>query len=772
MKNDDFRDLIDVEVAPVKPQAKLPKVAVESLGAWQAHTSGIGLKLLQKFGFRGRLGANESGVSQAVAVKVRPSGQGLGFGGFKEASQLTSNKLFQAEWQGKDGDQHILSDENDEESSSDEFFGLEKEAKRRLKRPMKSVVETLADESGWKKGKRARKRNVVTVEDILNSAEGESKPKQAIIDMRGAQQRVITDLTAIGSMIMAENGNPKLGEELLFNISLIVDLSEINIMKLSNSLQHKRRQENNKKGEIDSLSTEIEPTEERIHRLDQMAAILNKINAKVAESSASLSISSLGKVFASLWESFQEEFISLRLVDCIPSLSRQILLPRLNTWDIKENPNFIYSINKEWDSFRRIFNDSKWQMYSQEMEYIFKDIMKTTFLPTLRKWVMHQWNPLFDESTSISIVLQDYEKFVDTNEAYNFRQTFILPKIERAIQDWIHHHSTCLTMDQIILPWLPTLGNLMSSLLKDVRQKLSHYCHLSEFTIADSKVLNMLKPWKAIFDINSWKNFVDKVIIPSIIRDFQHHFSICPSDQNIDLLLAFLPWKECGIFSKSQFRAILVSEILFPWLIVLLKWLSQSDHIATSEIVEWYEGWKGLFLNELHDLEVRRIFHQALVFMESYLESPSLFGSKYDDGWVDGLEKETYHTVLQRILLNEKNMYQNNEDYYYRNKSGSTGESNSHDDNEDGEYVDVNKPTKATKNNVELTFRDVVELFASDHEIVFLPRNGNLLNNKQLWSFGNIPCYLDQDVVFALSNKSGQYEPTSLQDLLSRVQGK
>ena len=49
----------------------------KDLGAWEKHTKGIGLKLLKKFGFNGRLGANEDGISSSVEVKVRPSGLGL-----------------------------------------------------------------------------------------------------------------------------------------------------------------------------------------------------------------------------------------------------------------------------------------------------------------------------------------------------------------------------------------------------------------------------------------------------------------------------------------------------------------------------------------------------------------------------------------------------------------------------------------------------------------------------------------------------------------------
>ena len=48
--------------------------------AWEKHTKGIGFALLQKMGFKGRLGKEEKGVAAPIEVERRPDGAGLGFG--------------------------------------------------------------------------------------------------------------------------------------------------------------------------------------------------------------------------------------------------------------------------------------------------------------------------------------------------------------------------------------------------------------------------------------------------------------------------------------------------------------------------------------------------------------------------------------------------------------------------------------------------------------------------------------------------------------------
>ncbi len=48
-------------------------------------------------GFTGRLGKQSTGVTRQIEVKLRPQGIGLGFGNFKEASNLKVNREIEAD---------------------------------------------------------------------------------------------------------------------------------------------------------------------------------------------------------------------------------------------------------------------------------------------------------------------------------------------------------------------------------------------------------------------------------------------------------------------------------------------------------------------------------------------------------------------------------------------------------------------------------------------------------------------------------------------------
>lgn len=65
----------------------------------------------------------------------------------------------------------------------------------------------------------------------------------------------------------------------------------------------------------------------------------------------------------------------------------------------------------------------------------------------------------------------------------------------------------------------------------------------------------------------------------------------------------------------------------------------------------------------------------------------------------------------------------------------------------------------------EISFKDVVEAYAADSGVTFMPRPGREHEGKQVWVFGKSTCYLDQDVVFA-SVGDGTWRPMALEDLL------
>ena len=64
-----------------------------------------------------------------------------------------------------------------------------------------------------------------------------------------------------------------------------------------------------------------------------------------------------------------------------------------------------------------------------------------------------------------------------------------------------------------------------------------------------------------------------------------------------------------------------------------------------------------------------------------------------------------------------------------------------------------------------VTFKDVVEAFAANNGVTFMPKAGRMHEGRQIWLFGTSLCYLDQDVVFTFVSENN-WRPIGLEELL------
>ena len=316
---------------------------------------GIGMKLLNKFGFTGRLGAKENGVSRAIEVVVRPNGQGLGFGDFTESSALVVNKKLVAEWSGVEY--------------------VEDEATLEAKRAKKIVTEQIADSKSWKKNRKEKQQvKSVKVSDYLDGKTTEADSKVVIIDMRGEQTRVLTDYSEM-NVVSADDENeaPKLGQELLYNINLVVDLLEIDVTQQSKKLSQETQKVNIITSDITLLESQSGTDLPRLKRLENVMKILNKVAEKqkkelnkknaedllkndtddnnmdvectVIEPEYEITLSAIGTLFQTLHKNYTEEFHIFGLIQLLPSLLSPVLQRMFSTWQPLLEPDRMAEIH-------------------------------------------------------------------------------------------------------------------------------------------------------------------------------------------------------------------------------------------------------------------------------------------------------------------------------------------------------------------------------------------------------------------------------------------
>ena len=74
-------------------------------------------------------------------------------------------------------------------------------------------------------------------------------------------------------------------------------------------------------------------------------------------------------------------------------------------------------------------------------------------------------------------------------------------------------------------------------------------------------------------------------------------------------------------------------------------------------------------------------------------------------------------------------------------------------------------PGAPTGRSGEVTFKDVVESYAADKGVAFIPKASRFHEGKQIWMFGKSTCYLDRDVVFVyIADQT--WRATALEEIL------
>jgi tuftelin-interacting protein 11 len=263
-----------------------------SLARWEKHTKGIGSKLLQKMGWKGQGGLGTKrrkqaattttpiaakGISRPVEVVVRPANLGLGFGNFKEATQLKSNQQIEAQVRGID-----IEKEKKRKYSEDEDFVASASNPNHASSAIPSTNDLLLQQS-WKKRARNKKPQVIPYQQLLERQlqQQQRSGGQVIIDMRGPNFGKNDNETSTKTL----QGPPPLGEELLYNVSFLLNTYE---NKLHSSATFSRSTDA-KVASMDSNIAEMEERyrlgQERMQKMNKAVEIVHQIKSITAHGS-------------------------------------------------------------------------------------------------------------------------------------------------------------------------------------------------------------------------------------------------------------------------------------------------------------------------------------------------------------------------------------------------------------------------------------------------------------------------------------------------------
>jgi len=559
------------------------------LGVWEKHTKGIGKKLLEKFGFKGRLGANEDGISQIVEVELRASGIGLGFG--SEGSRT---------FQSKDPFDSSIANVNEQKSVKLDRTNI-----------------------------RQRKRKKIKVED-LSIQENDDQPSTLSMN--------IIDLSD------PDHFSFQVGKELLFNLESLETSLYMNISKNKTSYHDLLSQFHIMKTKISlcdadltNLMDKVNISSKFLERFEFISRTIQFMGKSIGYDSIILAFQEILSAFVDTLKSSGDEFATFGLIELLYDISDKACNAAI---DDNEQLNVVLAILTGWGNF---FNEIK--------ESNFLNITHNGLI-SLKKWIdgsviykenfIQNWNYAVSAIyLKIFLLLED---FTFHDSSFRLFSEVIVVNLNNLFEMWAPNTIPVKSeLADIIYPWtLSQQFDEVDILVGSIYKKIVK--HISNKSL-DENDLALLNCWRKVFKKKTFDELIIRLIIPKLIYSLRKSESVVQLE-SYNSLDSILKW--INIISEPYAICLIAGELLSKWSLSVMHALSKNDSLTA--IHHSYCNWRATIPLELRNASwIISYFHRVLSILDLYADG-ELLGSDIQATILELENKqENFFSVLKLI---------------------------------------------------------------------------------------------------------------------------
>jgi hypothetical protein len=718
------------------------------------------MKLLEKMGYKkgGGLGKDGSGMTAPMETQMRPKTMGMGFGDFKEAGQLNrakGSKAAEAVARKKARDagaeEEDLEDaaENEarrkraEKETRERAMWKKRDDLRRARREYRTAEEVLAEQE---KADAAAARAAAAGVPVDRGSHAAHRPKMTIIDMRGGGgARVVTDLTRLGEDAPPADGGGGGDDddvplpELQHNLRLIVDLAEAEIQTTDAKIRHEKDTRELLARERARLADDAERSEEACERLRLALTLAEKCETTARGGGGALALAQLATMYGEMRANFPETFRAPHdMADAALAHAHPLVTELFDRdrggWDPLREPTRGAEALRPW---RGVLEGSRG--VSRDVD-IFEapdggDRMTTLLtdavIQPLRAAIATRWDVADPEP--LLRFFDAWSAILPPSALNDLRANVLLPRLQSAVESWDPTRDAT-PIHAWTHPWLPTLGDAMRPLWAPIRHKLGNA--LGAWHPSDASALTALSPWRRVFDERDWESLFARCVVPKLEHAL-NALVINPAAQSLDEIRWVLAWEPV---TPTRRMVSLLEAGFFPkWLRVLHAWLS-SENPDLEEVTRWYLGWKSVFSEEILSHErVRTQLNVALDMMNQAVTGEGVRAPPTAAATAAAARDAAAAAAAAAATT---------------------------------KAATKKKPLGPSDAVEEMSLRDAVEAFASEHDVTFAPKPGRIVEGLQAYAFGSITVTIDSAKQMLLAQVEGRWAPVSLDALLERHKAK
>ena len=713
---------------------KKPPPRVKDLGKFEKHTKGFGMKYLSKFGFKGRLGKYEQGVAQPVAVQVRPDRRGISYGNFKEDTQLKENREIAQDYFGE------------------EFVEAEKKKQYKVPQDWKRQAEAPGQLSAKKKQPR---KTYKTAADVLQGSSQSSAASQVIVDMRGPQKKVLTDMSQVNE---DETEAPettgeevsKVGEELRHNLSLLADTTQVQLQQLHREIARNEHKSNSLDHDIVVLERKIQNREEEMHSVNEIVRKLEQYTLEQNDLASMLE--KAHSLFDELIRSKNEEFKLHNLVELGPAMVEHCFENANSSeddsaWNLLSDEQVLQPLKKWVKTVSEHFGNP--QEGKDEVSKL-KSSIGYYIMPTLRK-SLQVWSPY--ESENAVCILRQLKPLISPESFTEVLQELIFPRIKHTVENW-NPRTDSVPIDSWLLLWREVLPNELETLYPTIRQKFSK--ELVNWEPSDTSAKLVLERWVGVWSYKAMNSLLLRSIMPKLVTTMRE-LEISPAAQEMDKWKQVMDWFQ--MMPRFNFICLLEGEFFPKWLSALYQWLWSVEEVNLEEVASWYKGWKRRLPEELlEEPRIRKYLDVALNMMDRYMSSNQI------------------PSPSEFILSNLASYYDVLRCHQIRSSQNTEEDTDDEKSERPSEFAAARQSRPEVDQKVSLSFKEVVTHVAAERGVEFVPNlKRGKVDGKQVYkltgSMRSLNVYLVNDIIY-YEKQQGNFEATDIDEVMHMVNGR